>query len=310
MGTGVLSQALGIGSANAAGVPSMMVGGSRVGAPPQVATQPPAGLFGAATPPKDQSRLNNLDVSGVVPSPSPFRMDAPPSDPNAPTPVKTQIIDPRTGGMFGAAVPGKTETVQGVPMEGGVMLADPSAKPGQAQVLPSATANAAPRGGVPDIILDVMNAKANPPTTLPGVPPEASAPTGGMFDTTAPRAPGTPPPAAAPTGFWGSLQSGLQTAQGKLKELPTNPMAQVGLALAASGYDGSNPYARIQQALGGIQAQELAKAAGAREDKKTAETDADAQLRTLIGQMMMAQNRNAPGTTPPRSAEGQARVIR
>lgn len=286
---------------------------------------PAGGMFGAGAakaPPgemsgKDQSRLNDIGQAGAVPERSPFRIDQPAGNPDAPIPVKTQTIDPRTNSMFAPAGAGNVETVQGVPMEGGVMQADPNNKP----VLPSATREATP---AQDVLQGVMDAKKSLPTTLPGVPSAnelrsspVAPPAGGMFDTTPPRSPGAPPPVQeAPTtsganelrsspSMWDALKSGINTAQGKLKGIPTNPMAQAGLALASAGYDGSNPYANIQKALGGMPGTEHTMATTEQLRHLT-----DQQLREFLAAQASAQGRSNQMQGGSRSTEGQAKVIR
>jgi hypothetical protein len=293
------SKLFGVTGAQAAGVPG---GGSSAVSPFTAALMGGQGAGGAPVPPgsmldpnvmKDQSRLNNLDEAGALPARSPFRTgrmvtDRP--DLDQPTPVKTQRIDPKTGGVFPADVvssppssgpvqantpmaqserPWKTETVQGVPMQGGIMMADQSG-----------------------------------PASLPA-PPKPSLFSEQPFDTTAPK------PGVSASPFGGMFDA----VQGKLKALPTNPMGQVGLSLLASGYDGSNPYAAIQRSLGGIQPHELALRASnitqSREDRDAAKAADDQRLAMLLQSIGLRYSGNPQSQAGSmRQAEGQARVIR
>lgn len=136
-----------------------------------------------------------------------------------------------------------------------------------------------------------------------------------QFDTTAPAKP------KMMGLFDGLLENPIGKAQKFGKGVPTNPLAQVGLGLLSSGYDGSNPYTNIQNALGRIpqteiamKSAEIAAAQAARTAKKDEQEDSDAQLRQLIAEMMLMSGMNpelgAGGKAPLKSAEGQARVIR
>jgi hypothetical protein len=283
------SKLFGATGAQAAGVPgggssaanpftAGLMGGANKGEP-----VPLGGMFDPNVM-KDQSRLNNLDEAGALPTRSPFRtgtMVTEQPDLDQPTPVKTQRIDPKTGGLFPADAiapvqtatptaqlegPWKTETVQGVPMQGGIMMAAPSKLPAAAPSKPS-------------LFTEQQ-----------------------QFDTTGPKT----------MGVWDTLKGGLNTAQGKIKGLPTNPMAQTGLALLQSGYDGSNPYANIQKALGGIQPHELALRASnlaqSREDRDAAKDADDQRLAALLQSIGLRYG--APQPQGLRSSEGQARVIR
>jgi hypothetical protein len=282
--------------------------------------QPPAasaGLIGSALNPemsaagKDQARLTNLDDISQVPGRSPFSRHVtapPPADPDQPQMVKTQ-------------------TVPGVPMEGGIMTRDPRARPASVFGKDVTGQNWQPSNGSVDLpVSGPVPAATNvvSPQTggLPGAAPMPQrnpsfhdapkpAPPFGeqQFDTAA--------PGPKTMGMFDSLLSG---AQEKLKGIPKNPMAQTGLAFLQAGHDGSNPYAAMTKNLQSIpqlemalRSSDIAQAASDRAGKKDADEASDAEIRRLMAQMLMLQGGGMPpqqGGVPIRQAEGQARAIR
>jgi hypothetical protein len=194
--------------------------------------------------------------------------------------------DTRTPSVFGRDVTGQNWQ----PSKGNITL--PASPPTRAPVQ-AATASAAP---APE----------------PEMPPVAAAKPSlfseQQFDTAAPGPSGM--------GVWDTIKGGLKTAQGKLKGIPTNPMAQVGLSLMSSGYDGSNPYKQMLAGLSGIQPHEIAlrsaDIASAGEKRKAdddAENTAQArQLQAAIMQMLSGKSPPTEGMTS-RRAEGAARYI-
>lgn len=278
---------------------------------------------------KDQSRLVNLDEVSKVPQRSPWQSGAggmpAASDLDQPTPVKTTQIDPRAEYAKAMSKPrdaGPTQTVQGVPMSGGIMQGDPNASAygrnatggpfrqtgGQIDLpagpVPAATANAMPKS--PWSTETVSTPR--PPQTAQGQMQPAGLPAGQGTGKVQP-----------PGGMFGLNIPGMEEIQRTLRETPTNPLWQTGMGLLQSGADGSNPYANIMANMKGMSAHELAlrsmglkEAEGKREDKKTSDSENDAQIRAMIAQMMMAQGGGGAPARPQtvQQAQGAARLNR
>lgn len=190
---------------------------------------------------------------------------------------------------------GHVETVQGVPMSGGIMQADPRNREGLA---------------------------ASPAPRAPRAP-------GGLF-AQAPRAPGeqggqrvaAPDPApdakvmpateAKPGGLFDAVRGYLGTAQERLKGAPTNPLFQLGMGLAQAGYDGSNPYALINKNLTGIQALQIAAnqdtRAQSESERKAAEQLQQQELAALLARVGQQYAPQQQATQAP--TQRGARVIR
>lgn len=227
---------------------------------------------------------------------------------NAAQPVDTRTPD--AVGSFGSQPWKQGETVMGKnvtgqnwrPSAGTVSLPDPS---------PRAPVQAATH-------------QATPAPSARPAPPPAAAPSlfdaPQPFDTAAPSAPGGGPVAAAKPSLWDGLQKNpIGTIQDKLKGMPTNPLAQTGLGLLASGYDGSNPYTNISRGLSGIQPHEIALRSAAiadqtaaRANKKDEQEGSDAELMRLIAAMQMQAMGGAPQAsgTPSKQSQMGARVVR
>lgn len=286
-------------------------------------------------PPKDQTRLFNLDIAGTPPERNPMRaaQAAPVTDPNQPIPVKTQRIDPATGGMFAEAMStprGQASVIpprQAPPREGSF-----DAKPWA----PPETVQGGQWPPKRDIVADVAaNSNASTASRMPGMfagangesvpapeqnPNFHTAPKPPMpfseqqFDTTAPI---TKP---AKGGMFDFLKEPIGGAQTYLKGVPTNPMAQMGLSLLSSGYDGSNPYAAVQRSLGTVpgmehmqQSSAIAAADAATKKKTAADAAKDEEMARLINQMMLQQSQgDQPGaaTRTLQELKGAARYIK
>jgi hypothetical protein len=211
----------------------------------------------------------------------------------------------------GETIWGKDVTGQSFKPGGGQVV-----RPEPSPVAPvqASTANIQPRAATqPPPRID-LSQKAPPPTPAPMA----------GFDTSAPAAPGAPPvqqPVAPKPGLWDSLQANpIGTMQEKLKGMPTNPLAQVGMSLLSSGYDGSNPWTQMQAGLGKIPATEIALQSAkiaqqnaARADKKDGQEENDAALRALFAQMLAGggmPGQEQGGQSGSRVSAFQARPIR
>jgi hypothetical protein len=111
-------------------------------------------------------------------------------------------------------------------------------------------------------------------------------------------------------GPFDSFGGGLDYVQDWLGESETNPLFQTGMALLASGYDGSNPFTGMQAGLGGVQEGVRANAASDLEQRKGEAGIADAaqqkQLQEALA-MIAAMYGDQPGS---QSSKGQASLIR
>lgn len=293
-------------------------------------------------PPKDQTRLLNLDIAGQAPERNPMRSAtnggsfapaAPAVDPNQPIPVKTQRIDPATGGMFAEAMSTPRGQASAVPPR----QAPP--REGSFDAKPWAPPETVQGGQWPpkrDIVADVAaNSNASTASRMPGMfagaggegvpapeqnpnfhtPPKPPMPfSEQQFDTTAPiTKPGK-------GGMFDFLKGPIGGAQAYLKGVPTNPMAQMGLSLLSSGYDGSNPYAAVQKSLGTVpgmehmqQSSAIAAADAATKKKTAADAAKDEEMARLINQLMLQQSQgDQPGaaTRTLQEPKGAARYIK
>jgi hypothetical protein len=198
------------------------------------------------------------------------------------------IDEPSAGPV--ESIPGK-ELTPGAPMPG----MDPKAP------IPGGPGARPPMAGPPAGVAPPTAQGAGPATGLLG-------PSGQGFDTSAPE----------PRGLFG--KGGFMDAlQAKLKDAPTNPLFQMGMGLASSGFDGSNPYAAITKNLGNIPAMQQAALlsqlrvnADNREQSKSEREAADAKNQTELALMLskIGQQYANPQTEGSSRIQRGAKVIR
>lgn len=235
------------------------------------APAPGGKLFGDALPPP--SPVRNPMFSGAIDNPEMMRAlpAMPPAD------------------------AGPVETVQGVPMSGGIMQADPRNR----VALAASPAPRAPRapGGL----------FAQAPRS-----PEGQGGQRAAAPDPAPDAKAMPATEAKPGGLFDTVKGYLGTAQERLKGAPTNPLFQLGMGLAQAGYDGSNPYALINKNLTGIQALQIAanqdNRAQSESERKAAEQLQQQELAALLARVGQQYTPQQQATQAP--TQRGARVIR
>jgi len=161
---------------------------------------------------------------------------------------------------------------------------------------------AAPGGGVTDIPRSAFDEEIPAPVPAPAAP-SAFEPT---FDTSGAEEEASP---------FDSFGGGLDYVQDWLGESETNPLFQTGMALLASGYDGSNPFTNMQAGLGGVQAGYRANAASDLESRKGEASIADAeqqkQLQAMLAEIAALYGSGSEGNAPAsQRSKGQASLIR
>lgn len=193
-------------------------------------------------------------------------------------------------------------------------------KPAQAQTAARPNAFAPPQS--PPM------APVTPPPQPPAPPalPAGQGPVSPFLAAPKPAAPAAPaetpatPGGGVPMPNMFGLNEGLTGLNKWMKGVPTNPMAQVGMSLLASGYDGSNPWTGMQTSLGNIPRLEMAlqqgriaqaaadraeRAEGRTEAKEAQEQALAASLAAILGEYSKPEYE---GTS--RVARGAAKVIR
>lgn len=249
------------------------LGGDPGAAASTAAAGPGGKLFIDPLPPP--SPVRNPMFSGAIDNPEPMRAlpALPPAD------------------------AGPVETVQGVPMSGGVMQADPRNR----EALAASPAPRAPKspGGLFASAPRAPDQQASTPAPAPMRDP-------------APDAKVQPASDAKPGGLFDTIKGYIGTAQDKLKGAPTNPLFQLGMGLAQAGYDGSNPYAAINKNLTGIQALQLAAnqdtRAQSESERKAAEALQQQELAALLARVGQQYAPQQQAAQPP--TQRGARVIR